>query len=61
MQKDLKGRSERSAAAAILESEKALGTRLTRVLTVLARISKRGCQTVFIRSITTRTDMTCKG
>ena len=61
MQKDLKGLSERSAAAAILESEKALGTRLTRVLKVLERISERGCQTVFIRSITTRTDMTCIG
>ena len=57
MQKDLKGRSERSAAAAILESEKTLGTRLTLVLTVLARISKRGCQTLFIRSITTRTEI----
>ena len=57
MQKDLKGRS----AAAILESEKTLGTSLTRALTVLARISKRGCQTLFIRSITTRKEMTCIG
>ena len=51
----------RSAAAAILESEKTLRTRLTRVFTALARISKRGCQTRFIRSITTRTEMTCIG
>ena len=55
--KDLKGRS----TAAILESEKTLGTRLSSVLTVLARISKRSCQTLFIRSITTRTEMTCIG
>ena len=47
--------------AAILESEKTLGTRLTSVLTVLARISKRGYQNRFIRSITTRTEMTCIG
>ena len=31
----------------------------TRVLTVLARISERGCQTLFIRSITTKIEMTC--
>ena len=30
----------------------------TRVLTVLARISERGCQTLFIRSITTKIEMT---
>ena len=32
----------------------------TRVLTVLARISERGFQTLFIRSITTKIEMTCK-
>ena len=32
----------------------------TRVFTVLARISERGCQTLFIRSITTKIEMTCK-
>ena len=31
----------------------------TRVLAVLARISERGCQTFFIRSITTKIEMTC--
>ena len=30
----------------------------TRVLAVLARISEHGCQTLFIRSITTKTEMT---
>ena len=31
----------------------------TRVLTVLAQISERGCQTLFIRSIATKIEMTC--
>ena len=31
----------------------------TRVLAVLARISERGSQTFFIRSITTKIEMTC--
>ena len=31
----------------------------TRDLTVLARISERSCQTLLIRSITTKIEMTC--
>ena len=31
----------------------------TRVLTVLARISERGCQTLDLHSITTKKEMTC--
>ena len=65
MQKDLKGRSERSETVrsnmAALEREDERLDPSTRVLTVLARISKHGCQTVFIQSITTKIEMTCIG
>ena len=65
MQKDLKGRSERSETdhsnMAALEREDEGLDPSTRVLTVLARISKHGCQTVFIQSITTKIEMTCIG
>ena len=59
MQKDLKGRSERSET--ILEAEDPgdeVDPCFDVFLTVFARISKRGCQTFFIRSNTTRTEMT---
>ena len=60
--KDLKDleRSERSETkmAALGRDDKRLDPS-TRVLTVLARISERGCQTLFIRSITTKKEMTC--
>ena len=60
--KDLKDleRSERSETkmAAPGRDDKRLDPS-TRVLTVLARISERGCQTLFIRSITTKKEMTC--
>ena len=66
MHKDLKDleRSERSETkmAALGRDDKRLDPS-TRVLTVLARISERGCQTLFIRSrvrsITTKKEMTC--
>ena len=62
MHKDLKDleRSERSETkmAAPGRDDKRLDPS-TRVLTVLARISERGCQTLFIRSITTKKEMTC--
>ena len=65
MQKDLKGRSERSETdhsnMAALEREDERLDPSNRVLTVLARISKHGCQTVFIQSITTKIEMTCIG
>ena len=61
MHKDLKDldRLERSETkmAAIGRDDKRLDPS-TRVLTVLARISERGCQTLFIRSITTKVEMT---
>ena len=59
MQKDLKGRSERSET--ILEAEDPgdeVDPCFDVFLTVFALISKRGCQTLFIRSNTTRTEMT---
>ena len=60
--KDLKDleRSESSETkmAALGRDDKRLDPS-TRVLTVLARISERGCQTLFIRSITTKKEMTC--
>ena len=64
MHKDLKDldrseRSETKMAAALGRDDERLGPS-TRVLTVLARISERGCQTLFIRSITTKIEMTCK-
>ena len=63
MHKDLKDvdRSERSETkmAALGRDDERLDPN-TRVLTVLARISERGCQTLFIRSITTKIEMTCK-
>ena len=62
MHKDLKDldRSERSETkmAALGRDDERLDPS-TRVLTVLARISERGCQTLFIRSITTKVEMTC--
>ena len=62
MHKDLKDldQSERSETkmAALERNDKRLDPS-TRVLTVLARISERGCQTLFIRSITTKMEMTC--
>ena len=66
MHKDLKDldRSERSETkmAALGRDDERLDPS-TRVLTVLAmvlaRISERGCQTHFIRSITTKIEMTC--
>ena len=62
MHKDLKDldQSERSETkmAALERNDKRLDPS-TRVLTVLARISERGCQTLFIRSITTKKEMTC--
>ena len=62
MHKDLKelDRSERSETkmAALGRDDERLDPS-TRVLTVLARISERGCQTLFIRSITTKIEMTC--
>ena len=61
MHKDLKDldRLERSETkmAAIGRDDKRLDLS-TRVLTILARISERGCQTLFIRSITTKVEMT---
>ena len=65
MHKDLKDRSECSLTTDFTTNMAALkrdGERLdpsTRVLAVLARISERGCQTSFIRSITTKIEMTC--
>ena len=65
MQKDLKGRSERSETVhsnmAAFERDDERLDPSTRVLTVLARISERRCQTLFIRSITTKIEMTCIG
>ena len=62
MYKDLKDldRSERSETkmAALGRDDERLDPS-TRVSTVLARISERGCQTLFIRSITTKIEMTC--
>ena len=63
MHKDLKDldrseRSETKMAAALGRDDERLDPS-TRVLTVLARISERGCQTLFIRSITTKVEMTC--
>ena len=62
MHKDLKDldRSERSETkmAPLGLDDKRLDPS-TSVLTVLARISERGCQTLFIRSITTKIEMTC--
>ena len=62
MPKDLKDldRSERSETkmAALGLDDKKRDPR-TRVLTVLARISERGCRTLFIRLITTKIEMTC--
>ena len=56
MEKDLKGRSKRSKTVhsnmAALERDDERLDPSTRVLTVLARISKRGCQTL---------EMTCIG
>ena len=65
MQKDLKGRSERSETvhsnmAALERGDERLDPS-TRVFTVLARISKRGRETLFILSITTKIEMTCIG
>ena len=65
MKKDLKGRSERSETvhsnmAALERGDERLDPS-TRVLTVLARISKRGRETLFILSITTKIEMTCIG
>ena len=62
MQKDLKGRSERSETvhsnmAALERGDERLDPS-TRVLT---RISKRGRETLFILSITTKIEMTCIG
>ena len=63
MQKDLKGRSECSETdhsnMAALEREDERLDPSTRVLTVLARISERGCQTLFIRSIAAKIEMKC--
>ena len=62
MHKDLKDldRSERSETkmAPLVLDDKRLDPS-TSVLTVLARISERGCQTLFIRSVTTKIEMTC--
>ena len=62
MYKDLKDldRSERSETkmAALGRDDERLDPS-TRVLTVLARISERGFQTLFIRSITRKIEMTC--
>ena len=62
MHKDLKDldRSERSETkmAPLVLDDKRLDPS-TCVLTVLARISERGCQTLFIRSVTTKIEMTC--
>ena len=58
MHKDLKDRSERSQTnmAALGRDNERLDPS---VLTVLARVSERCCQTFFIRSITTKIEMTC--
>ena len=62
MRKDLKDldRSESSEIkiAALGRDDERLDPS-TRVLKVLERISERGCQTLFIRSITTKIEMTC--
>ena len=55
-------RSERSLPTSLTAALNRDGERLdpsTRVLAVLARNSERGCQTFFIRSITTKIEMTC--
>ena len=62
MHKDLKDldRSERSETKmAALGRDDERPDPSTRVLTVLGRISERGCQTFFIRSVTTKIEMTC--
>ena len=62
MHKDLKDlhRSERSETkmAALGRDDERLDPS-SHVLTVLARISERVCQTLFIHSITTKIEMTC--
>ena len=55
---DRSERSETKMAAALGRDDERLDPS-TRVLTVLARISERGCQTLSIRSITTKVEMTC--
>ena len=66
MQKDLKDRSQRSetfdsnmaaVSAAVGRDDERLDPS-TPVLTVLARISERGCQNSLIRSIATKIEMT---
>ena len=59
MHKDDLDRSERSETKMAALGRERLDPS-TRVLAVLARISERGFQTLFIRSITTKMEMTCK-
>ena len=59
MHKDDLDRSERSETKMAALGRERLDPS-TRVLEVLARISERGFQTLIIRSITTKIEMTCK-
>ena len=52
-------RSERVARVALGRNDERLDPS-SGVFTVLARISERGFQTLFIRSFTTKIEMTCK-